>query len=123
MNRSGLAVADALALFSTPPERLIVAHDDLDLPAGRLRIRPSGGHGGHNGVRSIIENIGTGDFARLKLGVGRPPTGVETVDYVLGDYKNEEWLDLCVQLSRAAEATEVLLTLGCPEAMNRFNKA
>lgn len=123
MNGSGLAVIDALELFGLGPESLIVAHDDLDLPAGRLRIRPGGGHGGHNGIRSIMETIGTGDFARLKLGVGRPPQGTSTVDYVLGDYKNEEWLDLTAQLFRACEAVETILTRNVGEAMNRFNSA
>lgn len=121
MNRSGLAVAEALSVWSAGAEDLIVAHDDLDLAAGKLRIRPGGGHGGHNGIRSIVETIGVGDFARVKLGVGRPPPGGDTVAHVLGDFSADEWLGLAVMLGNGAEAVEMILREGVAPTMNRFN--
>lgn len=121
MNRSGLAVAEALSVWSAGAEDLIVAHDDLDLAAGKLRIRPGGGHGGHNGIRSIVETIGVGDFARVKLGVGRPPSGGDTVAHVLGDFGADEWLGLAVMLGNGAEAVEMILREGVAPTMNRFN--
>lgn len=90
MNLSGLPVRAFMKHFCVTPERLLVVHDDIDMPLGRLKIVFASGHGGHNGVRSIIENIGSNEFYRLKLGVGRPPLGVDPSDYVLGGFESEE---------------------------------
>ncbi len=84
MNDSGRAVGGLARYFRIPPEAVFVAYDDLDLPAGRFRIREGGGHGGHNGVRSVIAHLGTADFVRLKFGIGRPPAGTTPTDWVLG---------------------------------------
>lgn len=121
MNRSGAAVAEALSSWETGPAELIVAHDDLDLPTGKLRVRPGGGHGGHNGIRSIVETLGTGDFARIKLGVGRPLNGVDTVSHVLGEFRNTEWLDVSAMLETGADAVQTLVSDGAAAAMNLFN--
>ncbi len=84
MNRSGMSVAAAAHFFKIPPEDIIVLHDDVDVPQGKIKIRMSGGHGGHNGIRNIIEELGNDRFARIKLGIGRPPAQWETQDWVLG---------------------------------------
>ena len=121
MNESGPAVASLLARYALSPADLIVLHDDLDLPLGRLRIKLKGGPGGHNGLRSIIAELGTEEFTRVKLGVGRPPEGIDSADYVLAGFLAEERAtvdELCV---RAIDAVECLLTEGANAAMNRFH--
>lgn len=122
MNRSGLAVAAVLRHFSLSPDRLLVIYDDLDLPLGRIRLRPSGGSGGHRGLASIIACLATEEFARLRLGIGTGEgTGGETSDYVLSPFKPEEEELAHEQVLRAADAVETLLSSGMEEAMNRFN--
>lgn len=90
MNRSGQAVKLFLARTGLGPENLIAVHDDIDMEFGKLRVRSGGGHGGHNGVRSIAGELGTGDFRRVKLGVGRPPEGMDAASHVLGAFTPEE---------------------------------
>ncbi|GAB4276623.1 MAG: aminoacyl-tRNA hydrolase [Deferrisomatales bacterium] len=121
MNRSGPAVAALLHRLGLGPEGLVVVHDDLDLPFGTLRIRQGGGHGGHNGVRSIIEALEARDFVRLKIGLGRPPGDVDPADYVLSPFDPDEKAVLSGLLDRAAEALESIVVEGPLRAMNRIH--
>lgn len=121
MNLSGAAVREALRGLGLGPGDLWVAHDDVDLPTGRLRIRARGSSGGHRGVASVIEALATGDFGRFRLGVGRPPAGVDTADYVLAPIDAGERPLIEDLLDRAAAAVEVLCREGPEAAMNRFN--
>lgn len=121
MNESGPAVSALLTRHALSPDELIVVHDDLDLPLGRVRIKLKGGPGGHNGLRSIIDELGSDEFVRVKLGVGRPPTGVDAADFVLAPLLSEEREtvdELCV---RAVDALECLLLEGPSAAMNKFH--
>jgi PTH1 family peptidyl-tRNA hydrolase len=122
MNLSGEAVKKAARAFSAEMADLIVIHDDLDLALGRLRIKRKGSDGGHQGVRSIIEAMGGNAFLRLKVGIGRPPEGMDPADYVLSTFDKQEEPELCSALSRAAEAVEVILSEGVDAAMNRLQK-
>jgi PTH1 family peptidyl-tRNA hydrolase len=122
MNLSGEAVRKIANAFSSEMADLIVIHDDLDLALGRLRVKRKGGDGGHQGVRSIIEAMGGNSFLRLKVGIGRPPKGVEPADYVLSSFDEEEEPEIHSALSRAAEAVEVILSEGVDAAMNLFQK-
>lgn len=125
MNRSGSPVAQALTGLGIedPAADLIVVYDDLDLPFGRLRIRPSGGAGGHNGVGDIIDALDSQDFARLRFGVGRPAGMLDTIEWVLAPFSAEECAALPARLGAGAEALEVALCDGVEAAMNRFNRA
>jgi PTH1 family peptidyl-tRNA hydrolase len=123
MNLSGEAVGQLLRFFKIAPQDLIVLHDDLDLPWGKIRIRLRGGHGGHKGIKSIIETLGIDGFVRVKVGIGRPDrTGQDPADYVLEPVRGAEREEFKNTISRAAEAMEVLLTEGPEEAMNKFHK-
>lgn len=122
MNRSGEAVSRVLHFFHSGPEDLIVIHDDLDLPFGRLRFKVRGGDGGHLGVRSIIESMGANNFLRLKVGVGRPPKGMDPANYVLGSFGLSGEVDLNSVIGQATEAIKVMLSDGVQSAMNRFQK-
>jgi len=120
MNRSGASVNAAYKSLGVTPGDLIVIYDDLDLPLGRIRARPEGGHGGHNGMRDIIATTGFNDFLRLKVGIGRPERG-DVTSYVLGQFNMDERKLLPQVLDLAADAAEALLSDGPIEAMNRFN--
>lgn len=120
MNRSGLALRELFG-GGPPPGPLVVVHDDLDLPFGRLRLRPGGGHGGHNGIRSLIEELGSDAFYRIKCGIGRPPEGMEVADYVLSPFSAEELPALPEFVDRASQALGVLIAEGLEEAMRRFH--
>lgn len=122
MNLSGEAVQRALKFFNSGPENLIVIHDDMDLSLGRIRFKVRGGDGGHLGVRSIVESIGVSSFLRLKVGIGRPPRGMDAAEYVLSDFDPIETPYLEQVLDRATEALRVLLTEGLQTAMSRFQK-
>jgi len=122
MNRSGEAVRKAVDFFQIGIEDLIVIHDDLDLPFGRIRFKRRGGDGGHQGVRSIIESVGKNTFVRLKVGIGRPPRGMDPAEYVLKPFDEIERLHLDEFLSRAAESLVVMLLEGIETAMNRYQK-
>jgi PTH1 family peptidyl-tRNA hydrolase len=121
MNRSGTSVAPACQSLGVPPGDLIVVHDEIDLPFGTLRIKAGGGHGGHNGLRSITDALGHGDFVRVRLGVGRPPTGGDVSGHVLSRFAAAERKLLPELLDRAAAAVETILTRGSAAAMNEFN--
>jgi PTH1 family peptidyl-tRNA hydrolase len=123
MNLSGKAVVaavDALPLGDLASD-LIVVYDDLDLPFGRLRVRPGGSAGGHNGLADIQERLGRSDFPRLRFGIGRPPPGEDPVEYVLAPFAPEQLALLDARLSLAADAIEAILAEGVALAMNRFN--
>ena len=120
MNRSGAAVAALVEHSGIEIGRVLVVHDDLDLPLGRLRIRVRGGHGGHNGVRSILEALASGEFVRLKLGIGRPAEDVSVVDHVLAPFSAQEEAVLSGFLDRAADAVESIIIEGPERAMNLF---
>jgi len=122
MNRSGEAVKKATDFFRSEMEDLVVVHDDLDLPFGKLRFKRRGGDGGHQGVRSIIDRMGENNFLRLKVGIGRPPQGMDSADYVLDVFDRIEQSRLDQILSQAAESLEVMLLEGLEKAMNRFQK-
>jgi PTH1 family peptidyl-tRNA hydrolase len=121
MNLSGRAVGSLLRYYKIPVEHLMVAYDDIDLPLGTLRIRPGGGSGGQKGMISIIENLGTENFPRLRIGIGRPPGRMEAARYVLDRFQNDEKELLLSTLDRAVEAVFTFVTLGLETAMNRFN--
>lgn len=121
MNRSGTALRELFAEGRFALSRLVVVHDDLDLPFGELRIRTEGGHGGHNGIRSLLAELETTAFTRIKCGIGRPPPGMETADYVLSAFSPEERAALPGLLDTAADALAVLLSDGPAEAMLRYH--
>jgi len=123
MNDSGLAVKAVVQKDGLPPEHVFVIYDDLDLQFGRIRLRAEGSSGGHNGIRSIQQHIGQVPFPRMKVGIGRPPAGVDPVDHVLTSFKPDERPVIEEAIERAADATECWLTDGIDAAMNRFNGA
>ncbi len=122
MNVSGFAVKRAGAFWKIPPERTVVVHDDMDLDFGRLKLAEAGGSGGHNGLRSIMAELGTAAFCRVRFGIGRPPAAWEGADYVLADFSTEERQALPNLLKEAAGATRAILEDGLAAAMNKFNK-
>jgi PTH1 family peptidyl-tRNA hydrolase len=121
MNRSGESVVRVLRHFSCSPADMLVVCDDVHLDLGRMRLRRSGSAGGHRGLESIIQQLHSQEFARLRLGVGTPPEGVEMMDYVLKGFGRREWPLVREVLSRAAQAIETSVYHGIDEAMNRFN--
>lgn len=123
MNRSGEAIRALFRYLPAVPQDLVVIHDDLDLPLGRIRLRPSGGAGGHLGVRSILDVVEVEDLFRVRLGIGHPPLGVDPSDYVLRPFPPEETDLVDEVISRAAEALGSLLAEGHRRAMERFNRA
>lgn len=121
MNLSGRPVRAWLSAMKLPPSCLIVVHDDLDLPLGRLKVVGRGGHGGHRGVLSIQEELGTSEFIRVKVGIGRPPAGLEPTTYVLTPFSEAEAEGRAEAVRRAADAVEVIIAKGLSAAMNCFN--
>ena len=122
MNCSGLAVQRAAAFWKIPPEQAVVVHDELDVPLGRLKLSFGGGSGGHNGLQSIIQEWGSPDFSRVRLGIGRPPAQWDAADYVLADFTEDERRLLPDLIAEAADATETIVKSGLQVAMNTFNK-
>lgn len=121
MNLSGQAVSALIRFYKIPLGNLIVAHDDVDLPLGVIRMRPGGGSAGQKGINSIIERVGSQDFPRLRMGVGRPPGQMDAAAYVLQTFHKSEQEILDEFLKRAADAVECFLEFGLETAMNRFN--
>lgn len=121
MNLSGRSVQPLARFYKTPPDRTLVVYDDLDLPFGVLRLREKGGAGGHNGMRSIIERMGSGDFPRLRVGIGRPPGRMDPAAFVLRDFDSIEQAELPGILDRAVRAIELFIVEGISAAMNTFN--
>ena len=121
MNLSGQSVQGLIHFYKLPLENLLIAHDDLDLPVGTIRIRPDGGSAGQKGMMSILERLGTDEFARIRLGIGRPPGQMEAPDYVLQDFSNADLTVISETLNRAAQAALTWVTDGLETAMNKFN--
>ena len=121
MNESGRAVAPLMHFYKLPLSNLLVIHDDLDLPLGTLRLRPSGGTSGQRGMASIITQLETRDFPRMRLGIGRPPGQMDPVDYVLKDFLPSEQDLLKIVLQTAVEACQTFITEGLTKTMNKYN--
>ena len=122
MNLSGRSVLQFSAYFNIPPQRIIVLFDDISLEPGRLRIRANGSAGGHNGIKSIIQEVGSQDFPRVKIGVGaKPNPDYDLADWVLSSFSANDEKALAVSLKNAADAALAIIDHGVPEAANRFN--
>ncbi|WP_082473982.1 aminoacyl-tRNA hydrolase [Curtobacterium sp. Leaf261] len=121
MNTSGGPVAALLNFYSLTPADLVVVHDELDLPFDTLRLKGNGGHGGHNGLRDIIKASGTNEFARVRVGIGRPPGRQDAADFVLRDFTPTEKKSLPILLAEAADAVEAIATDGLVAAQQRFH--
>jgi PTH1 family peptidyl-tRNA hydrolase len=123
MNDSGQSVGAAAAFFRIPPRDIIVLHDEIDLPFGHVRLKLGGGHAGHNGLRSVIGHLGTPDFVRVRMGIGRPPPGFsgEVADYVLSAFSAGEKSELPPILELSADVVVRVLTEGLEPTMNRIN--
>ena len=122
MNLSGQAVSQAARFYKIPPEHILVVSDEVSLPIGKLRIRTKGSAGGHNGLKNIIEQLGTEDFPRIRLGVGAPPhPDYDMADWVLSVFRNQDAEDMAAAAARAAEAVECYIEKGPDRAMNLYN--
>ena len=121
MNLSGRSVGRLSRAYHVPPEQVLVIYDDLDLPLGRLRLRAEGSSGGHKGIRSIIDSLGTQAFPRLRVGIDRPPGRMDPVDYVLQPFDRDQKPLVAEALARAVAAVECWLTEGIIAAMDQFN--
>lgn len=121
MNLSGEAVREAAQFYKIPPERVLVIYDDVSLPVGKLRIRPTGSAGGHNGIKNIIAHLGTQDFPRIKIGTGSPGEEGNMISWVIGVPSQKEREALFEAFQRAVQAAECIIEHGCQRAMNDFN--
>jgi peptidyl-tRNA hydrolase, PTH1 family len=121
MNLSGQSAQGLLHFYKLPVENMLVAHDDLDIPFGTIRIRPGGGPGGQRGMASTIEQLGTKDFPRLRIGIGRPPGRMDPSDYVLQNFSRDEMKILSEIIDRAADAALTFVVDGLNKAMNKYN--
>lgn len=121
MNLSGGPVANLLSFYKIEPEHLVVIHDELDIPFGTLRVKFGGGDNGHNGLKSIRRSVGTGDYLRLRVGIGRPPGRRDPADFVLSPFAATERSELPLLVDRAADAVECLLVEGLDRAQNAYH--
>ncbi len=121
MNESGGPVASLRDFFKVPLERLVVVHDELDLPYGGLRLKLGGGDNGHNGLKAVRRSLGSGEFNRVRFGIGRPPGRMDAAAFVLRDFSAVERKELDVLVERAADAVEALVVDGMEKAQNTFN--
>ncbi len=121
MNESGGPVKALMSFYGVVPERMIVVHDELDIPFSAIRVKFGGGDNGHNGLKSIRKALGTGDFYRVRVGIGRPPGRQDAADFVLKPFPSAERKELPEVVQRAAEAAECLMTDGLETTQNRFN--
>lgn len=122
MNLSGEGVRPLIDYYDIDVANLLVIYDDLDLPVGKIRLREKGGHGGHNGIRSLLQHLATKDFKRLRIGIGRPMDQTPIVDYVLAPFTKEESPTIERVILQAADACEAWLEKSFPEVMNTFNR-
>jgi PTH1 family peptidyl-tRNA hydrolase len=121
MNELGGPVKQLASFYKVPPERVVAVHDELDLPFDTMRVKLGGGDNGHNGLRSIRSSLGTGDFHRLRVGIGRPPGRQDPADFVLSNYSSTERKTLPFQVDTAADAVECLVLEGLERTQQRFN--
>jgi PTH1 family peptidyl-tRNA hydrolase len=121
MNLSGQAAASLRGFYKVADSDIVVVHDEVDLPFGEVRVKIGGGTAGHNGVKDVAEKLGTRDFVRVRFGVGRPPEGWETADYVLSPFTGEETAEVPALVDRAADAVEHIVTDGVERAMQTVN--
>lgn len=121
MNESGAAVSGLVRYYGPPLDHVVVIHDELDLPYGGLRLKLGGGDNGHNGLKSIRGSLGTGEFHRVRVGIGRPPGRMDPAAFVLRDFAAEERKTLALEIDRAADAVEALVATGLEAAQNAFN--
>ncbi len=121
MNLSGRSIGPLATYFKVPPGRIVVLHDEIDIPFGDLRVKIGGGHAGHNGLRSLIQSLGTNEFVRIRIGVGRPPGSKEAADHVLDAFSKREEIEAGVLIEEAADAVESIIDDGADRAMNRVN--
>ena len=122
MNLSGEAVREAAQFYKIPADHVLVIYDDISLPVGKLRVRPTGSAGGHNGIKNIIAHLGTQEFPRVKIGVGAPEgADKDMVDWVIGAPSQAERKILAESFEKAVEAAETIIKNGCQKAMNQFN--
>jgi PTH1 family peptidyl-tRNA hydrolase len=123
MNESGGPLKALSTFYKVPADRLVVVHDELDLPFGTLRVKLGGGDNGHNGLRSVRSSLGTGDFYRVRIGIGRPPGRKDVSDHVLSDYSSAERRDVPFQVDRAADAVESLIVDGLAATQQTYNSS
>jgi PTH1 family peptidyl-tRNA hydrolase len=121
MNESGGSVKALAGFYKVPPARIVAIHDELDIPFDTMRVKLGGGDNGHNGLRSLRSSLGTGDFYRVRVGIGRPPGRQDVADFVLSNYSAREREFLPLQIDRAADAVESLVTDGLALTQQRFN--
>lgn len=121
MNNSGEGIAYLLTRFAATPHDLVIIYDEMDLPPGKIRVRPRGGAGGHNGVRSIISTLSTQDFPRVRVGIGKPPPELDGMSYVLGAFPPDEKLVIEEAVRNVADVVLCLVQEGIEKAMNRYN--
>jgi peptidyl-tRNA hydrolase, PTH1 family len=121
MNETGAAVSRLLSYYKLKPAQMIVVHDELDIDPGQLRVKFGGGDNGHNGLRSIRQSLGTGDFFRVRIGVGRPPGRQDPADFLLSNFPASAREDVEVEISRAADAIESLVLVGLDRTQSAFN--
>ena len=121
MNESGGPVAGLLSFYKVPTQNLIVIHDDLDIPFAEVRLKLGGGEGGHNGLRSITKSVGTRDYLRVRVGIGRPPGRMDPADYVLHDFSSTERSEVPLLISDAADAVERLVAQGLVAAQQEWH--
>jgi PTH1 family peptidyl-tRNA hydrolase len=121
MNETGGPVAALASFYKVPVDRVIAIHDELDIPFDTMRVKLGGGDNGHNGLRSMRKSLDSGDFYRVRVGIGRPPGRQSPADFVLSDYSAAERRQLPLQVSTAADAVEILVTEGLEKTQSRFN--
>jgi PTH1 family peptidyl-tRNA hydrolase len=122
MNHSGEAVGAAMRFWKLDPADLVVVHDDLELDPFRVQVKVGGGHAGHNGLRSLNAHVGTAEYARVRIGVGRPPPQVDPADWVLGRFPRSEDRQVEDAVERGAAAARMVVEVGAAKAMNEFNR-
>jgi PTH1 family peptidyl-tRNA hydrolase len=121
MNVSGRAVQRTAAFYQVEPKAMVIVHDEIDLPLGTLRVKVGGGHAGHNGIRSIVQDLGSSDFVRVRCGVGRPAGSRPVADFVLGDFGRADEEEAKILVQEAADAVEDIVAKGPNFAMNKVN--